>query len=195
MGLFDRKRADITPAPPPAEPSPPRREPAPEPQVAREEPARPTPAASASTSAARPSGYGIQNAIELMRKLPSENVALVVEVVKKTLESLNVDIAAIIDDAERKQSRIDDRVGKLEEEISDYEEEIAARKEEIAALTADREETHTVRERLELALRGTARSRDTLPPQNRPSPVPPPGGSAFGGPSRPPLADRHELED
>lgn len=160
----------------------------PEAEVARDEP--PRPAAAASSSIMRPATYGIQQAIELMRKLPNENVALVVEVVKKTLESLHVDIGAIIEDAERKQTRIEERVTKLDEEIADYEEEIAARRDEIASLNADGEETRTVRERLELAHRGVAsassHARDTQPPVNRSTPVPRP--SAFAGaPPRPPL--------
>lgn len=196
MGLFDRKR-DGTPNPPqPEQPRPERHAtPVPEPEVAREEPPRQTAAASA--TAMRAGAYGIQNAIELMRKLPSENVALVVEVVKKTLESLHVDIGAIIEDAERKHARIDERVAKLEEEISDYEEEIAARREEIAALTADGEETRTVKERLELAQRGVAfgsRAHDTQPPVNRSGVPPVRQSSAFAGVPRPPLGDKPENE-
>ncbi len=193
MGLFDRKR-DGTPTPSQPEPRPERHAtPVPEPEVAREEP--PKQAAAASATAMRSSGYGIQNAIELMRKLPNENVALVVEVVKKTLESLHVDITGIIDDAERKEARIEERVAKLEEEISDYEEEIAARREEIAALTADREETRTVKERLEMAQRGGAvgRPHDTQPPVNR-SAVPRPASAFAASPPRPPLGDKHETE-
>ena len=190
MGIFGKREAG-PPTPSEAEPTPERRATPvpPEPEPVREEPARP--AAAASSSMMRPGTYGIQQAIELMRKLPNENVALVVEVVKKTLESLHVDIGAIIEDAERKQTRIEERVAKLDEEIADYEEEIAARREEIAALNADGEETRTVRERLELAHRGVAtmsssHARDTQPPINRPTPVPRP--SAFSGtPPRPPL--------
>lgn len=173
MGLFDRKRPeeeDIAPQPAPAKPAP-----------APAKPAAAKPAAAVAKPAAKPAAepakptYGIQNAIELMRQLPSDNVPLVVEVVKKTLESLHVDIGSIITDAERKRARIDDRVVNLQAEIDDFEEEIAARKDEIEALTADRDETKTVKERLELALQpaGAAAAK--------PSPaasVPPPGGIA-----------------
>ncbi len=106
MGLFDRKRPeeeDIAPQPAPAKPAAaPAKQAAPQPAAAV---ARPTPKPAAEP--AKPT-YGIQNAIELMRQLPSDNVPLVVEVVKKTLESLHVDIGSIITDAERKAALAED---------------------------------------------------------------------------------------
>ncbi len=157
MGLFDRKRPEEETAVPAPQPAPvaqaePVKQPAPK-KVA--ETVKVAPEQAADTS--KPT-YGIQNAIELMRQLPDDNVSLVVEVVKKTLESLDVDIGSIIADAERKHARIDDRVSNLQAEIRDFEEEIAARKDEIEALTADRDETKTVKERLELAQQGTSGS-------------------------------------
>ena len=173
MGLFDRKRPEEdfpapAPAPAPAPRAAPEPEPAPKPTPA---PAKAAPAQPAEP--AKPS-YGIQNAIELMRQLPNDNVALVVDVVKKTLESLQVDIGSIVTDAKQKQTRIDERVARLRIEIADFEEEIAARKDEIEALTADRDETETVRQRLEQAL-GTNAS-GPVPAAS----IPPPGGVASG---------------
>ncbi|MEM6996555.1 MAG: hypothetical protein AAF721_38990 [Myxococcota bacterium] len=175
MGLFDRKRtAEPEPEPEPA--------PAPAP-AAQAAPAKPAaapkkaePARAAKPEPAKPT-YGIQNAIELMRQLPKDNVPLVVEVVKKTLESLHVDIASIIGDAERKHARIDERVANLQVEIRDFEDEIAARKQEIEALTADRDETKTVKERLELAQSAAAGARA----KPRPATVPKPGESSTQG--------------
>ncbi len=46
--------------------------------------------------------FGIDKAIELMRKLPGDNTELVVQVVKTTLESLKVKVATIIEDANKK---------------------------------------------------------------------------------------------
>lgn len=164
------------PAPAPA--------PAPAPRAAQAPQAAPKKAAEPAKQAApkkaadagKPA-YGIQNAIELMRQLPDDNVPLVVEVVKKTLESLHVDIGSIIADAERKHARIDDRVANLETEIADFEEEIAARKDEIQALTADRDETKTVKDRLELAQQGVGAVVDSPIPA---ASIPPPGGVASG---------------
>src|SRR5687767_7053774 len=63
--------------------------------------------------------YGIQNAIELMRNLPQDNVELVVRVVKTTLESTQIKIPLIIKDATRKQGEIEKRIAILKKEISD----------------------------------------------------------------------------
>jgi hypothetical protein len=96
--------------------------------------------------------YGINNAIELMRALPvDQNVELVVQVIKTTLESLRVRVADIIDDASRKQKEIESRVDNLRRAIADFEKEIDVRKEEIQRLEADHAETSNVKQRLELA--------------------------------------------
>lgn len=95
--------------------------------------------------------YGIEQAIALMRTLPTDSVELVVRVVKHTLESTDIEIPAIIADATRKQNRIDARVALLKEEISELEGEITQRTKEIADLEEDHKETSLVKERLELA--------------------------------------------
>jgi hypothetical protein len=96
--------------------------------------------------------YGIEQAIALMRLLPvDQNPALVVAVIKGTLESLKVKVSDIIADAARKQKDLEDRVGNLKRAIADFEKEIDTRKEEIARLEADHKETTAVRGRLELA--------------------------------------------
>jgi hypothetical protein len=95
--------------------------------------------------------FGIEKAIELMRTLPSDNVELVVQVVKLTLESTKIKIAHIIEDATRKQDDIQGRIKVLNAEIADFEKEIAQRKEEIGTLEADFTETSTVKERVVLA--------------------------------------------
>src|SRR5262245_9134872 len=74
--------------------------------------------------------YGIDQAIELMRALPGDqNVELVVQVIKTTLESLRVRVSDIIDDASKKQKRLEDRVAVLRAEIAELEKEIQQRKE------------------------------------------------------------------
>lgn len=96
--------------------------------------------------------YGIEQAITLMRALPvDQNPALVVAVIKTTLESLKVKVSDIITDAARKQKDLEERVANLKRAISDFEKEIETRKEEIARLEADHKETTAVRGRLELA--------------------------------------------
>ena len=101
--------------------------------------------------------YGIEQAIQLMRALPMEqNPALVVAVIKTTLESLKVKVADIIQDAARKQKDLEDRVSNLKRAIADFEKEIETRREEIERLEADHKETTAVRGRLELAEKAQA---------------------------------------
>ncbi len=95
--------------------------------------------------------FGIDKAIQLMRTLPTDNIELVVQVVKLTLESTRIKIATIIDDASRRQDDIQGRIKVLKEEIAEFEKEIAQRREEIAGLDADFTETSMVKDRLQLA--------------------------------------------
>src|SRR5262249_17820559 len=80
-----------------------------------------TPAVSQQQMASRPpaSTVGIDYAVQLMRSLPtSSNVELVVEVVRRTLESLNIRVSDIVKDAVRRQTDIQTRVAQLTNEIS-----------------------------------------------------------------------------
>ncbi|MCL4227001.1 MAG: hypothetical protein KJZ91_21285, partial [Myxococcales bacterium] len=130
----------------------------PEPARAAAPAASPAPASSpapARGAAAPPppevDDYGIDKAIELMRTLPSENIELVVQVVKFSLESVGIHLPTIIKDAIRRQDDLQGRVASLRAEIADLEAEIKLRREEIARHEADHKETTMVRERLELA--------------------------------------------
>jgi cell division protein FtsB len=101
--------------------------------------------------APRTLSYGIDNAIELMRSLPSDNIELVVKVVKHTLESLQIRTTDIIQDAVSKQESIETRLKQLRTEIAEYEKEIASRQKEIEKLNGEYKEANTVRKHLELA--------------------------------------------
>jgi hypothetical protein len=137
-------------------------EPAPAPVAAKQPepaPSRPQPQPDPAPSKAKggtmatpeTDDYGIEKAIELMRTLPQENVELVVQVVKFSLESVGIKLPVIIDDAIRRQKDIQGRIGVLRGEISELEQEIKTRKDEIDRLDADHKETSMVRDRLELA--------------------------------------------
>lgn len=96
--------------------------------------------------------YGIDDAIKLMRTLPvDENVDLVIRVIKNTLQSLDVRLADIIDDAGRRQESLSNAITEHETSILKLEREIETRRNEIAHLQDELAETSTVRERLELA--------------------------------------------
>lgn len=166
MGLFDKKKKSGDDFDSPVEEinlsAPPSAAPAgPPPGQAPEAAA---PAAAPAPKKAAPVDYGINRAIELMRMLPGDNVELVVRVVKTTLESTNVKIVDIIEDASRKQKDIEARVDMLKKEIADLEAEIATRQKEIAALEADHKETTMVKERLILGEKLSGSPQPTSPP-------------------------------
>ncbi len=138
-------------APPPAAPTPAPAAKAPEPAAPVAKAATPAPAAAARAPAPEADDYGIEKAIELMRSLPQENVELVVQVVKFSLESVGIKLPTIIEDAIRRQKDITGRIGVLKGEIADLEGEIKQRRDEIDRLEADHKETTMVRDRLELA--------------------------------------------
>lgn len=96
--------------------------------------------------------YGIEEAIALIRTLPTENVELVTRVVKQTLESTHIDIPTIILDATTKEECINSLITNLKAEIAEREAEIAERKKEIAAQESDLTETEMVKQRLEHAV-------------------------------------------
>ncbi len=116
--------------------------------------------------------YGIDDAIALMRALPADNVELVVQVVKRTLESTNVKTGTIIEDASRKQADIEGRIDVLKKDIAEYEKEITTRKDEITKLEADHKETTLVKERLQLA------EQLSTKPARKPSTTSPPSAGA-----------------
>lgn len=137
--------------------------------------------------------YGIDDAVALMRTLPSENIELVVQVVKHTLESARIDIATIIQDATSKQERTEARIAVLRNAIEELDREIDTRQAEIAQLESDNRETTRVKERLVLAERlsqgarldtvvdaptSPVRARETgpsvAPPRAKSSTTPPP---------------------
>jgi hypothetical protein len=134
-----------------ARPEPPKEHGKPEPP--------PVPAASIPPRAeARPpqpapptSAFGIDEAVQLVRQLPTRNTDLVMQVVKKTLESVHVDVGQIIDGATKKEQVIEDRISTLRKEIERLEAQIAQSKKEIGQLESEQKEVTSVKERLLMA--------------------------------------------
>lgn len=93
--------------------------------------------------------YGIDHAVALMRDLPNENSSVIVSVVTRTLESANINVVNIIDDAKVKETTLQSQITQLNEEITALEDQIAEKKEQINVSTAILEETCKVRELLE----------------------------------------------
>lgn len=135
------------------------------------QPQAPSNTATAAQPVARPAqsgAYGIQEAIELIRKLPNVNTDIVINVVIKTLESANISVEKIIQDAQGRETRIEDRSGRLISKIEALEAEIAELNEEITQLNTDLEETNKVKE---LLLRSLGSETETLAKQS-PAPQP-----------------------
>jgi TolA-binding protein len=119
--------------------------------------------------------YGIAETTMLMRTLPvDQNVELVVRVVRSTLESMNVQLADIIDDAQAKELTLSGRVETLNGEISELSQQIDRRRQEIAQLQEELTETTTVKQRLVLAQKLGDQADRVASPERAPSALPPP---------------------
>jgi hypothetical protein len=83
----------------------------------------------------RPAPYGIEHVVQLMRSLPLEqNSELVAEVIRRTLESVNVSIDAILADAHHKEEEIHTRIDALTQAVEEMQREIATRRKHVADL-------------------------------------------------------------
>ncbi|MBK8011359.1 MAG: hypothetical protein IPK13_08415 [Deltaproteobacteria bacterium] len=123
------------------------------------------PQAAAPTSGASPpfAGEGaIEKAIELMRQLPinDSNVDLMMQVVKSTLESFNINIDEIIADAAKRRRELEGKIQALQQEVASFEEEIRKRTGAIHGLRRQYEEITLVGDRL---LSGQKRARQANP--------------------------------
>jgi hypothetical protein len=111
----------------------------------------PPPATSAPPrEAPRPSegAFGIRGAMELLRRLPRGERSQLVEVIKLTLEALNVHVSAIVDDASSREAEIDQRIAVLRREATQHEEAASVRRQEITKLEAEQEEISRVKHEL-----------------------------------------------
>jgi predicted nucleic acid-binding Zn-ribbon protein len=96
--------------------------------------------------------YGIDRAIQLMRSLPTDqNPELVAMVITSTLESLDMKVSEIIEDARSRQTDLEARIGSIKAKNSALEKEIELGVDEIVKLEASLAEAMSVKERLQLA--------------------------------------------
>ena len=127
-------------------------------------------------------GFGIDEAIQLLRSLPvDQNAELIVRVVRTTLESLNVHLPDIIEDANRKQRATQERIASVHIQIADLEKRLEGHRQELAALDAELKETTTVKERLQMAEKSaglSSRGEPSHTPAYGQHPPPPPPGAA-----------------
>ena len=106
--------------------------------------------------------YGIAEAIQLLRGLPSEHGDLVVRVVRATLASLDVKLPDIIEDAARKQKVTQDKIAAEHAQVVELEKQLEAHRKEIATLEAELKETTSVKDRLQLAEKAADRTTTPL---------------------------------
>lgn len=93
--------------------------------------------ANTGTRKAITSGYGVDKAIELMRVLPQNDLDTVVNIVMHTLESMHINVDAIVLDAEQKESRTAERIQFLQQEIKTLGEKIKKHGDEINICQAE----------------------------------------------------------
>jgi septal ring factor EnvC (AmiA/AmiB activator) len=106
---------------------------------------------------AKGGGYGIAEAIHLLRGLPADpSNDLVVRVVGATLASVDVRLHDIIDDATKRQKTTHERIAAVHAQIGELERQLEAQRREVAALEADLKETTSVKERLQHAEKTSA---------------------------------------
>ena len=113
--------------------------------------------------------YGIEDAIALMRRLPEDQSDLVFSVVRDTLESANISIGDIIEDADEKSAIIRDQHQTMEQEIADLRAQINEREDHIDELQQNLDETLLVREKLHLSISATPAQTETPKPETVPT--------------------------
>jgi len=155
----------------------------------REESAQPVAGPVTSASVSKPSGhsYGIGDVIRLLRTLPvDQHAELVVRVIRTTLESVNVHVSDLVEDATKQQQKLGDRITAMHAQIQELSKQIDAHRGEVGRLEAELAETSSAKERLLHAEQGAARApgQPSFGPGQLPPPTPPPKIS----PSRPPEA-------
>jgi len=109
--------------------------------------------------------FGIDRAIQLMRSLPTEqNPELVAMVIAGTLESLDMSVADIIEDAKARAIELEGRIGIIKAKNSELEKEIELGVDEIVKLEASLAEAMSVKERIEAAHNDQARRKAAAGP-------------------------------
>src|SRR6476620_8362819 len=109
----------------------------------REESAQPVAGPVASASASKSSGrYGIGDVIRLLRTLPvDQHAELVVRVIRTTLESVNVHVSDLVEDASKQQQKLGERIATLQAQIQDLSKQIDGHRGEVVRLEAELAET------------------------------------------------------
>jgi len=124
--------------------------------------------------------YGIADVIRVLRTLPvDQHTDLVLRVVKKTLESVNVQVPDLVADAVKQEERLGGRIATLQGKIQELSKQVEAQRQEVSRLEAELAETTSAKQRLQLAEKSGAsvpapKVGATPPGQGQPH-VPPAG--------------------
>jgi predicted nucleic acid-binding Zn-ribbon protein len=112
----------------------------------------PAPGMTAPQGATPQKRFGIDRAIQLMRSLPTEqNPELVAMVITGTLESLDMNVSDIIEDANARAMELEARIASIKARNSALEKEIELGVDEIVKLEASLAEAMNVKDRIQSA--------------------------------------------
>lgn len=89
--------------------------------------------------------YSVDNAIDLLRDLPDVDQDVLATIVRKTLESANIDVKNIAHSAQAKEDKLCSDIEKMNKNIKALQNEIRLQKEQIEKMTESLNETRHVR--------------------------------------------------
>ena len=96
--------------------------------------------------------YGIADVVRVLRSLPvDQHSELVLRVVKKTLESVNVQIPDLVADAVKQEEKLGGRIAALQGKIQDLSKQVETHRQEVSRLEAELAEMTSAKQRLQLA--------------------------------------------
>jgi hypothetical protein len=98
-------------------------------------------------------GFGVDEALQLLKQLPDNDDELMIYGVKTTLESVGVDIGQIIQDAQNKAENVKSQIAGVEDEIAALETQILEKSQTIDQHSDHLAELNNLKRRLEHAIR------------------------------------------
>lgn len=146
---------------------------------------------------ARASGrYGIDDAIELLRQLPESEDHHTMSVICKTLESAQIRMSDLLQDARQKEQKLKQQHKGLEQDIEQLQAKIDDRRKQLKQLSESLEEVTRIKARFEqgvgkpkAASEPHANTSAPVKPADKPAEAPKSTTSAAPQPSGPPADD------
>lgn len=135
-------------------------------------------------------GYGIDDAITLLRELPDKDDETLIRIVCKTLESAQIRTRDILKDADQKEQRLERERNQVKQDIASLEKQLNAKRQSLAGLEGSLEELHRTRGRLQKAA-GQRAEKAEAPKRPKPAPV---SEKAEAEPAPEPKSDTESIE-